>query len=380
MKNKDILSILHVDTKEDYYTFCLEEFLNDSKEYRTKAASAWGFEDGNYQVKRTSISIDPSKSKAGESSKHRTKIIPDLILYNANHIALVESKMFASEGSDQTYDYEKAEQEIIRETNCPNAKVEYYYFTLAGIAAASSRFQTKRWSDYYNATLSDNRFENESLEIIKKSILDRATEFKAFELNYKNMSYSDLTENKNCWIGPFALFSSGMLNAEWGFDPEKYHIYNGKITGRGHVTYRTDISPKKYNWLKGEQEDDSIYLFSRIEWNENTVDVFLNYEYWKNDGSDYVPFSHLDKKHQKISIENRHNMIQYLKQADLSDYMTIPSEKNNMLHMLKASVCGTDRNIADVVKEIKQVLQCYNQLISIMYSRFEMDGGYYRFR
>ena len=30
----DILDLLHVDTKEDVYTFCLREFLENSEEFR----------------------------------------------------------------------------------------------------------------------------------------------------------------------------------------------------------------------------------------------------------------------------------------------------------------------------------------------------------
>lgn len=361
----DILDLLHVDTKEDVYTFCLAAFLDHSKEFRMQSASTWGFnETDDYKVLREAIVI------SGAESKHRKKIIPDLILYSEAHIAVIESKMFSSEGYEQSLDYsnakakiiEKIQKELDNKYHGGENGIQFYYFTLAGVPAQSKDFAIVSWADYYSKTLSGFVMENPELAILQKAILVRAEELVKLKSNIKDLSYEAIYKGEGCtnsWIGPYSLFSSGRLNDEWKLDPSVYYIYNGRVDGQGHSTFRTDISKRGKYWIRGNSEEDNIYLFTRIEWGK-TIDVVINWEYWryKEDWNGYIPFSKLSPKMQEISENNKHELCCYL-ERNKEEGMRVPTEKNNMLHMLIYSIDPSGKTLGDIVKDIRTIVKKY---------------------
>ena len=379
--NADIFDLFHLSSKEDIYTFCLKEFLERSREFRAHTAAEWGFSDSNedYYVFRDAIYTDQSDV--------RNKIIPDLILYNNSHVAVIESKMYSSEGYSQTIDYEKATEDILnvlsKKAHIFSPTIDFYYFTLLGVKSSSDKFKVKKWADYYTSVLSNFSFADPALELIRNTILQRAISYKNFENNYKNKQYGELTgkltNNPNSWISPCSLFSAGLLDAEWKMDSSKISTYSGVVHGTGHSTFRTDIHNKE-NDLYENSKDNNIRLFSRIEWNSDSVDIFVNWEYWKmNNGEleEYIPFSKLGEQ-QAISIEDKKKCCIFLNEH-LMEGISIPAQKKNMLHMLKARICVDGKSIGQVIDEIQPILLKFEEYKDEIHKRFLIKDGYIRF-
>lgn len=364
----DLFDYLKIDTKEDVYTFCLYAFLSKSFEYRKASASFWGFEGSeDYKSFRCSVNLDT------ETENGRTKITPDLILCNEKHVAIIESKMYSSEGWGQTKDYkdniDRIKSQIGEITGCDlrNADVKFYFFTLSGISANTEGFASVRWADYYAGTLSKvSSFGDEYLDIIRKAIINRAEDYLNFEKTYNNRSYSELVDNcNNSWIRPYSLFSSGLLDNVWGISVgdscDQYKINNGIVNGRGHSTFITDITDNSAWGMCGQTEEDNIWLFTRIEWNRKSVDIFLNWEYWKvspdKQWTNYIPFGKLNSGLKEKSKDNRRKCCEELTQF-CRDGISIPAQKDNMLHMLKCTIEVSENDtIGKVIDEVKTHLE-----------------------
>ena len=382
----DIFKTLHVDTKEDAYTFCLVEMLNESPEYRKKVSHEWGFdEDTDYSVMRTAIQIN--------SSSNRTKIVPDIILYNDKHIAVIESKMYSSEGYMQAGDYKNADTEIKKyikkekKTDVSNASIAYYYFTLAGVDAVG--FKTVKWADYYTRTLREFNFENENLEILKKIILKRAEDYIEIVKNYKNEKYKSIAKNDNSWISPFSLFSKDLLDKTWDKLLDGCRFRNGMVQGKGHSEYRVDIY--KDDWIRKNKSSnyDNIWAFIRIEWHEETIEMFLNWEYWNIEKAeteeekwiDYIPnikMHKLDEKLAGIVWDNRKKWI-YEIESSLVDGFGIPPRKESMLHMLKTSIDAKDKCFEEIIPEMKEKINIFKKYAKDLVNSLEIQDGYYRY-
>ena len=375
----DIFELFHLSSKEDIYTFCLREFLERDREFRKKTATEWGFSDTNEEYNVFRGSIKTSKSDA------RNKIIPDLVLYNKSHVAVIESKMYSSEGYNQTTDYEKSKEDILKAISGEEAvspkTVEFYYFTLLGVNSISDKFIVKKWADYYISVLSDYSFEDKTLELIRITILARAKSYKDFELNYKDRQYADLTDNHNSWISPCSLFSTGLLDSEWKMDSSKVSTESRTIHGVGHAAFSTDFFNLD-NYKVENTKEDNVWLFTRVEWNCGSVDIFMNWEYWEkyDDGrwKDYYAFKRLSEEKKQISVEDKAKCISFLRDK-LVDGISIPSEKKNMLHMLKASIKIEKQTIGELIDEIRVILLKFEEYKTEIHERLAVKDGYIRF-
>ncbi|MBE5847737.1 MAG: hypothetical protein E7300_08670 [Lachnospiraceae bacterium] len=378
----DLLDLLHIDTKEDIYTFCLEEFLKKSECFREKSKTWWGFTSSDFSICRKAIELDEC------TDGNRSKIVPDLILYNDEQISVIESKMFSSEGYNQTVDYEKSKMNIIeflrREhcKKCEAASVSFYFFTLAGVPAKSSYFETRRWAEYYAATLDGVQFEDLGLEALGRAIYQRAKSYLDFIKNYSRKPYEDVVNNHNTWIAPYSLFSRGLLDSNWKLDPEIYGLYNGKVTGNGHSTFRTDIYKKNKQCLKGQRAEDNIWIFTRIEWKEKSVDIVINMEYWlvkKGIWENYIPNKMLPAEIRKNERLNRNVFCKYLEERVLGEHtdLRIPRRAENMLHMLIKSIETEGKTLGEIVDAISEYLALFEKIKDAVIENTRLESGFW---
>ena len=385
----DIFDLLHLSTKEDAYTFCLAEFLNQSELFRQKSAREWGFENNisDYHVYRGTIEI--GESKHGK----RKKITPDLILYNNKHIAVIESKMYSSEGYMQTIDYRDSKAIILdhiknrladegnnEDSSLNEVNVDFYYFTLAGVPAASSDFYVVKWADYYVKTLADVSFEDKGLDAIGQAIFKRAQEYQDFITGCDNKSYESLVNSDNSWIAPFSLFSGGLFDDIWNLDSSIYNVYNGRVNGQGHSTYRTDIYKRNKQLICGNHPEDNIYLFTRIEWEKDYVNVVINMEYWLViDGiwKDYIPNKKLPSEMADVAFNNRKTFCTYLEKViKENNGLRIPAQKSNMLHMLMTTIDTTGKTLGEIINEISLYINKFEEIKDYIADNTRVDGEY----
>ena len=132
----DIFKLFRVEYREDIYTYCLKSMLDSgTNEFRRRVGAQFGFDDA-FRFTREAYALSPNDGGA-----NRKNITPDLILYNERRIAIIESKMFSTEGYLQTKAYERGVNDIKRKLDICEADVSFYYLTLAGTKAESESFR-----------------------------------------------------------------------------------------------------------------------------------------------------------------------------------------------------------------------------------------------
>ncbi len=377
----DIFQIFHLETREDKYTFALCEFLKND-EFRNRAKSFFGFDKENFDCIRESFVLDVP-------TKYRKKVTPDIILYDDSRIAVIESKMFSSEGYMQTEDYKSAEESILNAVNkkqfsSKKRTVGYYYFTLTGMLAKNSCFKAIYWSDFYTATLKNMNFQDQTLNCIADAILFQANEYNTLVSvdNLKNLLYRSLYSDKTYWIRPYSLFVSGVNNDLWGITDTDYSIYNGNINGQGHSEFTTNF--KKSSWYKiGERPNDTVHLFIRCEWAKSGLYIYLNWENFNPETqineegtvSGYVATKDLSEDVKKQTIKNKHcYMKQWQKQSHINT-VTTTNRTDAVLRMLKCCIDCENKTIGEVLKEANQVIRYYEGEIQHILDSVTIENG-----
>ena len=381
----DVFSLFHVETKEDIYTFCLLEMLkNGDLTFKQCVGAQFGFDDGEYQVIRRAFQTG-NKSENNNDKSVRTQIIPDMVLCNGKHIAIVESKMFSSEGYKQTDDYEEnalaIKKQLHEDKLCDNdATVSFYFLTLSGVTSESKSFQPIKWSSFYSSVLSKTEFKDECLEVIRKTILNQVKKYNEFERAISIQAYKDLFNKASYWITPMTLLASGTYDSIWKAlsDDEQFSVLNREISGHGHSEFTTDLN--KPSWRKrGIGRHDSIHLFIRIEWNEGGPIVWLCWEY--NDQEDnYLATKEIDIDFRGCAIESLIKYKNIWNAVGKKDFPQMYSTSRKA-SSIKALKCQVDKNLTidETVKQVAEIVIYYSREIQRILNAFHVIDKYLSF-
>lgn len=368
----DLFKLFRVETKEDIYTYCLLEMIKGgTNEFRRRVGLQFGFCDNPFEVVRRSFT--------NIESSIRKQITPDFILYNKNQVSIVESKMFSSEGDDQTSDYEKNKEMIKRELGVENANVKLFFLTLSGISSRSEFFKPIKWTDFYESILHDVRFQDECLEVIRKTILNQVDNYRRFEADIKVQKYSDLFQDDTYWITPLTLFASGTYDNVWQAvaGKEKFNVWNFDVTGHGHSEFSTDLY--KDSWRKqGIGSQDNVHLFIRIEWYSGGPIVWLGWEYYERSSKEYIPISKIEDpifKRKAIDYLLKFKMIWENENKNHPLNTKVTKKTQNSIKALKCELSG-DYNVDETISQIKDVVSYYSKIINRVLSAFTIKDGY----
>ncbi len=377
----DVFSLFRVETKEDIYTYCLVEMLNNGDSaFKQRVGEQFGFSDGDFQVFREAFQVDNDKST-------RTQIIPDMILCSKKHLAIIESKMFSSEGYRQTDDYEKnaltIKEQFCEKKRCDDdATVSFYFLTLSGVTSESKRFRTIKWSSFYSCVLGETEFEDECLEVIRKTILNQVKKYDDFGRAISTQAYKDLFNKESYWITPMTLLASGTYDPFWKkSDDGKIEVLNREISGHGHAEFTTDLY-KPFWRKKGAGSHDTIHLFIRIEWNEQGPVVWLCWEYNDKD-CNYLATKDIDKDFRERAIEslkkykNIWDTRNEVLKKDFPD-MYSTSRKASSIKALKCQVDG-GLTIGDTIKQVEKIVLYYSSEIQRILNAFHIMDKYQSF-
>ena len=368
----DIFKLFHVQAKEDIYTYCLKAMLeNGGSDFKKRVGEQFGFEE-DYQVARDSFTL------ADSNNSNKQKIIPDLVLYNSHHLSIIESKMFSAEGYSQTIDYSKGAEEIKRQLSAESANAAFFFLTLSGIKAESRNFKPVKWTDFYEAVLNGILFEDETLEVLRKTILSQVRKYRDFEKALVSKPYHDLFNEDIYWVTPLTLFSAGNYDDIWQTisGEERFWVWNGVIQGYGHSEFATDLD--KGSWYKeNEILGVGVHVFIRIEWNKENPVVWLCWEYYNQKTRKYIPtnkIKSLDIKRQ--AIESLLKFKEIWKRNESYSHLKIhtTSKKASSIKALKCDISG-NQDISEVVKDIKNVMLYYSEEIKSIIDSFIVEDN-----
>lgn len=364
----DIFKIFEIETKEDKYTFCLQHMINEGgNDFRNKIAEYFNL-NGDYRCERKSF---PVKSIDGKKRSSRKHITPDLILISEQKAVVIESKMFSEEGDLQTLDYEG-----VMNDEFPEKQKEYYYLTLAGKKAENEEFKPVKWADFYTAVLSDIVFDDECLEMLRKTILNQAEKYLDFNVDRLSKSYNELfADEERYWVTPYSIFVSGDYDDKWS-DGGKYVINNLVIQGSGHAEIATDVSHK--SWTK-YNDKYSFNPYIRIEWGRTNPVVWLCWEYYDiQNNNRYLNPCDIEPKQVADSavialksFKENWNNINHLE-------IKITDRRERSLKALKGIVDG-NMKYEEVIRAIEEYISYYKEEIERILSSSGVEDGLFVF-
>ena len=262
--------------------------------------------------------------------------------------------------------------------------IEYYYFTLTGMLAKNSCFQTIYWFDFYSTTLNNMDFQDEALNCLAAAIRFQANVYnKLISVdNLKNLPYKQLFSDDTYWIRPYTLFVSGVNNDLWGLTATDYSIYNENINGQGHSEFTTNF--KKSSWYKiGEQHNDTVHLFIRCEWAKSGLCIYLNWENFDSEAqineegivNNYIATKCLSETVKKQTIKNKHTYMRYWQKPEHLKTVTVTDKKDAVLRILKCCIDCKDKSVGEVLKEAIQVIEYYENEIQRILNGLSLEKG-----
>lgn len=372
----DIFKLFGVEYREDKYTNCLLKMIEcGDEDFKEEVGIQFGFNDGEFKWDRRSFNDIKSNS--------RKKITPDFVLYNKDRVAIIESKMFAGEGYKQTLDYGNNKNAIKNALGVPNADVALYFLTLSGVRPENQEFTPIKWDEFFERILSNAKFEDICLEVVRHNILEQVKQYKEFDNALYERAYHEMFNSDQYWISPFSILSTGKYDRIWqqSSGKELFNIYNYRITGNGHSEFVTDLFKDK--WQKeGTEQYNNIRLFIRIGWLQKHPTVWLEWFYYNKDNiNDYV------KKDTNITKEMRDSLAQSLKdykntwekQNIRTEYLGPTRRTENSLTALKYELKDSEKTFYELFEDIKEVIVYFSEEIDRIITSLSIQGKYLTF-
>ena len=200
-KTHDVFDYLNVSEKEDVYTVLIYHAFLESESFRRNFCAFFGAQYDKkaklllrspfqYETVITKRKINKEGKIVEEPHRHKRQI-PDLTLITADKICIIESKLFAGEGSYQTERYgdirflESIKQDKKLATlDLSQAKLHshrcktiddqcLFYVTINGDRAYNEAFMSIRWSDLISQVFVDLSELNERLQPILVQMRER---------------------------------------------------------------------------------------------------------------------------------------------------------------------------------------------------------------
>lgn len=182
---------------EDSYSNLIKTIFDSSSEFRKNFLSLI-FGTGEYDLNNWCFDVRKAFTVEGT----RKKCVPDILLYHKNktHFAMIEVKVFASEGDSQTQRYIEAKPTILNKIYDgvvpKDIKESFKYLTIYGTDPVCDHFKILKWQDV-GKCLTENVFEQLSQLSKDAWLKDVAQQLK----ERINSAYADVEINpQDKWV------------------------------------------------------------------------------------------------------------------------------------------------------------------------------------
>lgn len=409
VKTPDVFDYLKVADKEDIYTGLIHYAFNESDAFKQRFCAFFGAKaDENaklllrhpfmYETTITKRKISKDQRVVEEPHRHQRQI-PDLTLITQDKICIIESKLFAQEGSFQTERYGdirflesiKQDKKLIT-MNLTQAKLHshhcktitdqcLFYMTINKERAYNEAFMSISWSDLIAAVFTDLSDHNESLQpilsqmrsrfvsypIVKAEIIAKRVEF---DLDaFLRQSTKHFMLNKDFLL--LAYFNELKAVHDAFKNREDLRLECVTVLGLRQliisdvawedpsietVLHSVPLGTKVDDLL--EKLQDEPYPFSRIiikVINNRKISVCINYE-----PNPYLSQVKMIKKYGSALVERlKEGKTQF--EADLADQGITPS--STLLQVTKTEFSKKDKDLVDkVIAQIIHYIQVIDEL------------------
>ncbi len=219
------------------------------------------------------------------------KNIPDIILHNKNHFAIIEVKMFSDEGEKQTNRYYENRENIKKQLHIDNTNLNerYLFLTINGIKPECDAFKALTWSDV-SACMDPDKCNDDMAKMLmsqfKKRILSTSLDYKIdLDALWVTQVHSYL------WSGAIRFYLALKLifdelskinNIEWNGE-----YWTGFNQASNSYEHSATFYPKDGRWQglvlsDAEDYEDCYDYHFEFKWNEENNSLTMRLDYHLN--------------------------------------------------------------------------------------------------
>lgn len=289
----DIFDYLGIVGREDSYTNLLKVLFENLPEYKKDFLKIL-FDENNLNADDFYFEIRKKYSYKGQDGKARNEI-PDIIIVDkqGNHFALIEVKIFASEGYGQTQRYydmfsNKGKEVYYADTSTTlneNTNRKFYFLTIYGTEPQNNEFKIIKWKEIVEP-LKTIKIENEYLCALANSLINKVNSTEIIKNLSDDMPW---TESMGYgWANEQNLFT---VLQNYCFYDDKWEV-TSKWNGYNNDSnaFELKCSFGKENWIgkhlrdfadeKNSSNIDECYQFHyEIAYNPETKKVTIRLDY-----------------------------------------------------------------------------------------------------
>ena len=298
-KNWDIFDILFA--HEDSYTNLLQYLFENSEEFKDNLSEFL------FDEKLKDLVFLTRKAYNFQNGKKRN--IPDIIVYDKDHFAIIEVKVYASEGEHQTIRYYECKEEIKSDRKINfNAKERYLYLTLYKTEASCKEFESITWSDI-GRLLPTELTHDEMLDMLIKQLRTRIESLDGREISLQEC-WHDAVKTKY-WGGAIALRDTlKLLPSFKNMEVYKDDFWANYEKSKNKCTYSAIFLPYK-EWrglaiedVRVDNEKHRCYDFHfEFKWDERQGVLETRLDYHLNPYLSKKDIGNLDDNMQQRAID-----------------------------------------------------------------------------
>lgn len=375
---KDYFELLM--TKEDGYTNFLKELFDCSKEFRNNLSQALFGEELNDLTFLTRTAFITNDAEQNTKKKN----VPDIIIYNSNHFGIIEVKVYAFEGDNQTKNYYDNKQIIKDKLNIKsNSKEKYWFLTLYGTKPSCNKFEAISWNKFGEHL--PTKTNDEGLNILLAQLKERINSIKGNKKITLNSNWCESVKSEK-WEGAVNLFNALKLiplfkNKNYS-DYDNYWDEFTRASNEYH--YKSQFTMNK-QWVGKRLEritnnySECYQIHFEFEWSQEhhylvyRLDYHLNPYYSNNDIKRYLCNEEEKNKANTCNIK-RQAIAQSCREIwrktyckGYNDFEYNKRIQNNLLVLLSGWISvKDDMAVKDVVEYLQPRLEAANDFAEVV--------------
>lgn len=313
----DIFDYLGINGREDSYTNLLKALFDNVPKYKTDLLKLL-FNKDDLNINDFYFETRRKYSRCDKDTKNHEEI-PDAIIVDktGDYFALIEVKVFAGEGEEQTQRYFNMFNENNIKVACECGDVElreqtnrkFYFLTIFGDKPTCKEFISLKWEDVVEP-LQSIKISNSYLSELAKSLINKINSTKIVDVENISDALMWIDTMGYGWANErnmFEILKHYCFNSEKWNETDKWNGYN-----KDSNACELKCSFGKERWI-GKHIRDLMY-------NNNVRDCFqFHYEIAFNPATD------------NLLVRLDYHLNPYLSKSDINKIMN----KNNYIHKHK---------------------------------------------
>lgn len=251
----DLFDVMFV--HEDGYTNCLEYIFENSKYFRKNFSNlVFGIEVDGLSFKTRTVY---RRTDSGANKQD----VPDIVLYNADYFAIIEVKVDASEGWNQTQRYYDYHEKMIEALGITPKVKRFMFLTKYGSKPGCEQFDSISWSkigECIDERVLGEHVGNTMFTEVTSQLSERIKTLNGKEIKLTD-KWNDVMQTDR-WFGAINLYKTLMMIEEFkrcNKLPSEYSdFWDGYDAGTNEYNYSALFTPD-------------------ISWNGKTLDEVIGY-------------------------------------------------------------------------------------------------------